>query len=262
LQIRLASNASGTPHAEDACPSECHHAMLSIFESPALFRERQIPLMGNSARILIVDDSRANAEALAASLAIDGLEMHFAQSGVDAIQLLGFWQPHVFVLDIGIRNIMVSPSQECCGVCPRPAMRASSSLRLWEKPISSRPGPWLTSTTVTARKEAPRAAFEDDQWDACIAASLEQQPLDNAVTFERVTNRAPGEPARIRANLREGAIDRASRRWTAQVAFRQARSNGYSTERADCLQRGHSSSLRLPARVAWKPNLTTTQSAR
>jgi CheY-like chemotaxis protein len=160
--------------------------------------------MGNSARILIADDSRANAEALAASLAIDGLETHFAQSGVDAIQLPRFWQPHVFVLDIGIRNIMVSPSQECCGVCPRPAMRASSSLRLWEKPNSSRPGPWLTSTTVTARKEAPRAAFEDDQWDACIAASLEQRPLDNAVTFEHVTNRAPGEPARIRADMTPG----------------------------------------------------------
>jgi two-component system OmpR family response regulator len=69
-------------------------------EPPVLFRERQIPLMGNSARILIVDDSRANAEALAASLAIDGLETRFALSGVDAIESLGLWQPHVFVLDI------------------------------------------------------------------------------------------------------------------------------------------------------------------
>jgi CheY-like chemotaxis protein len=132
--------------------------MLSIFESRALFRERQIPPMGNSARILIVDDSRANAEALAASLAIDGLETHFALSGVDAIQLLRFWQPHLFVLDIGIRNVMVSPSRQCTGVCPRPAMRASSSLRLWEKPNSSRPGPWLTST-VTASKEARTRRF-------------------------------------------------------------------------------------------------------
>lgn len=69
-------------------------------EPPVLFRERRIPLMGNSARILIVDDSRANAEALAASLAIDGLETRFVSSGVDAIESLGLWQPHVFVLDI------------------------------------------------------------------------------------------------------------------------------------------------------------------
>jgi two-component system OmpR family response regulator len=71
-------------------------------EPPVLFRERQIPLMGNSARILIVDDSRANAEALAASLAIDGLEARFALNGVDAIESLGLWQPHVFVLAISM----------------------------------------------------------------------------------------------------------------------------------------------------------------
>jgi two-component system OmpR family response regulator len=71
-------------------------------EPPVLFRERQIPLMGNSARILIVDDSRANAEALAASWAIDGLETRFALNGVDAIESLGLWQPHVFVLDMSM----------------------------------------------------------------------------------------------------------------------------------------------------------------
>lgn len=52
--------------------------------------------MGNSARIPIVDDTRADAEALAASLAIDGLEMQ------DAIESLGHRQPHVFVLDISM----------------------------------------------------------------------------------------------------------------------------------------------------------------
>jgi two-component system, OmpR family, response regulator len=97
-----ATYVSGTLHAHYSCPSERRHAKLSISESPALFRERRIPLMGNSSRILIVDDSRANAEALAASLAIDGLETRFALSGVDAIQLLGFWQPHVSVLDISM----------------------------------------------------------------------------------------------------------------------------------------------------------------
>lgn len=73
------------------------------FSEPAvLFRKRQIPLNGNSARVLVVDDSRANAEALAASLAIDGLETQFALCGVDALKMLDFWQPHVFVLDISM----------------------------------------------------------------------------------------------------------------------------------------------------------------
>lgn len=79
-------------------------AMQNIpFSEPAvLFRKRQIPLNGNSARVLVVDDSRANAEALAASLAIDGLETQFALCGVDALKMLDFWQPHVFVLDISM----------------------------------------------------------------------------------------------------------------------------------------------------------------
>jgi two-component system, OmpR family, response regulator len=53
-----------------------------------------------SARILVVDDTRANAEALAASLAIDGFATRFALGGVDALQQLNPWQPHIFVLDI------------------------------------------------------------------------------------------------------------------------------------------------------------------
>jgi two-component system OmpR family response regulator len=75
---------------------------IPFSEPPVLFRKRQLTLNGNSARVLAVDDSRANAEALAASLAIDGLETRFALSGVDAIQMLNFWQPHVFVLDISM----------------------------------------------------------------------------------------------------------------------------------------------------------------
>ena len=132
--------------------------MLSIFESPALFRERQIPLTGNSARILIVDDSRANAEALAASLAIDGLETRFALSGVDAIDSLGLWQPHVFVLDITMpehngfavaRVLRSMPSTRDAGII---AFTALAKTEFW------RPVPWLT-LTATARKEARTRRF-------------------------------------------------------------------------------------------------------
>jgi two-component system OmpR family response regulator len=64
------------------------------------FGQRQIPLSGQRARILVVDDTRANAEALAASLAIDGFATRFALGGVDALQQLNPWKPHIFVLDI------------------------------------------------------------------------------------------------------------------------------------------------------------------
>jgi two-component system OmpR family response regulator len=75
---------------------------IPFSEPPVLFRKRHIPLNGNSARVLVVDDSRANAEALAASLATDGLETRFALCGVDALKMLDSWQPHVFVLDISM----------------------------------------------------------------------------------------------------------------------------------------------------------------
>lgn len=71
-------------------------------EPSVLFKKRQLALNGNSARVLVVDDNEANAEALAASLAIDGLVTRFALSGVDALQMLDSWQPHVFVLDISM----------------------------------------------------------------------------------------------------------------------------------------------------------------
>ncbi|MFM0202601.1 response regulator [Paraburkholderia fungorum] len=47
-------------------------------------------------------DRRPVAARLAASLAIDGLETRFALCGVDALKMLEFWQPHVFVLDVSM----------------------------------------------------------------------------------------------------------------------------------------------------------------
>jgi DNA-binding response OmpR family regulator len=66
------------------------------------FNQRQIALLGERVRVLIVDDSPANAEALAAALAFDGLEVRCALSGVDALRQLNPWWPHVFVLDINM----------------------------------------------------------------------------------------------------------------------------------------------------------------
>lgn len=63
-----------------AMPAHVRAAMQNIpfSEPPAFVRKRQIPLNGDSARVLVVDDRRANVEALAASLAIDGLKTRFA----------------------------------------------------------------------------------------------------------------------------------------------------------------------------------------
>lgn len=63
---------------------------------------RQIALMGQRARILVIDDSLPIAEALAASLVANGLETHYALSGVEALQRLIFWQPHVFIVDVNM----------------------------------------------------------------------------------------------------------------------------------------------------------------
>jgi two-component system, OmpR family, response regulator len=66
------------------------------------FKARQVARMGQRARVLVIEDRLANAEALAASLAADGLETHFVLSGVEALQRIAFWQPHVFVVDINM----------------------------------------------------------------------------------------------------------------------------------------------------------------
>ncbi|WP_093647746.1 response regulator [Paraburkholderia aspalathi] len=58
--------------------------------------------MGQQARVLVIDDSLANAEALAASLVADGLETYYALSGVEALQKLTFWRPHLFIVDINM----------------------------------------------------------------------------------------------------------------------------------------------------------------
>lgn len=67
--------------------------------------QRRIALLGQPARVLIVDDSPANAEALAMAPAFDGLETRYALGGVDALRQLNPWQPHVFVLAIAMPEI-------------------------------------------------------------------------------------------------------------------------------------------------------------
>ena len=74
------------------------HSLLSLSGD----KLRQIALMGQRARILVIDDSLPIAEALVASLVANGLETHYALGGVEALQRLTFWQPHVFIVDVNM----------------------------------------------------------------------------------------------------------------------------------------------------------------
>ena len=52
------------------------------------------------ARVLIVDDTRTNAELLEAHLDGTGLETHIATNGEDALRDAAQWKPDVILLDI------------------------------------------------------------------------------------------------------------------------------------------------------------------
>ena len=64
--------------------------------------ERRVSRKGDATRILIVDDYTVGAEALAAALSSDGYETRFAFSGMQALQEIGVWIPHIIVLDINM----------------------------------------------------------------------------------------------------------------------------------------------------------------
>jgi|GEM_PF-523898 len=79
-------------------------SMLSVSYSPkcALWTSRNVDADHEQWRILVVDDNAASAEGLAAALNADGCDTRFALSGVDALQAIDGWVPHVVVLDISM----------------------------------------------------------------------------------------------------------------------------------------------------------------
>ena len=78
--------------------------MLSVSSSPncALWTSRNVDADHDPWRILVVDDNAASAEGLAAALNANGCDARFALSGVDALQSIDGWVPHIVVLDISM----------------------------------------------------------------------------------------------------------------------------------------------------------------
>ena len=56
-------------------------------------------------RVLLADDNRDAAESLAILLHLEGFDTRIAYDGATALQLLGEFQPHVVLLDIGMPDI-------------------------------------------------------------------------------------------------------------------------------------------------------------
>jgi two-component system OmpR family response regulator len=63
---------------------------------------RCAPRDGECARVLVVEDDERSALALAALLEAEGYEIRKASSGVEAIEKIDAWIPHLVVLDINL----------------------------------------------------------------------------------------------------------------------------------------------------------------
>jgi two-component system, OmpR family, response regulator len=82
---------------------------------------RRIELCGAQLRILVVDDNRDAAEAMAAYLSLENIESRIAFGGTEAVSLGCAWLPHVIAMDISM--------PECNGVQAALALRQNGSTR-------------------------------------------------------------------------------------------------------------------------------------
>jgi PleD family two-component response regulator len=67
---------------------------------PGIWSSRSFDKVNPPVAVLIVDDERATADALAAALAVDGFQTSVAESGYAALATPQAWTPHVVILDI------------------------------------------------------------------------------------------------------------------------------------------------------------------
>jgi CheY-like chemotaxis protein len=84
---------------------------------PGIWSTRSFDQVNPPVAVLIVDDDSANADALAAALAIDGFRTSVAESGHAALTTPQAWTPHVVILDIEM--------PVCDGFAVAEAMRGS-----------------------------------------------------------------------------------------------------------------------------------------
>jgi CheY-like chemotaxis protein len=76
---------------------------LTTYSHPcSLWTDRSVDVDHHQWRILVVDDNAHSAEALAAALASEGFDTRMALSGIEALQAVDHWSPHVIILDISM----------------------------------------------------------------------------------------------------------------------------------------------------------------
>jgi two-component system, OmpR family, response regulator len=75
---------------------------VSLSSNCVLWTNRSVDVDRERWRILVVDDNEASAEGLAAAFTADGFDARYVLSGVDALQAIDGWIPHVVVLDISM----------------------------------------------------------------------------------------------------------------------------------------------------------------
>ncbi|KNE75711.1 Chemotaxis protein methyltransferase CheR [Candidatus Burkholderia crenata] len=67
-----------------------------------LWTDRNVEADAERWRILVVDHNAASAEGLAATLSADGCDARYVLSGMDTLQAIDGWVPHVVILDISM----------------------------------------------------------------------------------------------------------------------------------------------------------------
>lgn len=63
---------------------------------------RKVRIEGPNGRVLVVDDNEHGARATDARLDADGFDVKVALGGVQALEILGEWMPHIVLLDINM----------------------------------------------------------------------------------------------------------------------------------------------------------------
>nr|WP_306806046.1 response regulator [Caballeronia sp. BR00000012568055] len=66
------------------------------------FSSRTVRVENDIARVLVVDDNESGARATGARLAADGYAVETALGGIQALEVLQDWTPHIILLDINM----------------------------------------------------------------------------------------------------------------------------------------------------------------
>jgi CheY-like chemotaxis protein len=108
------------------CNPSFHMMPRNVPSIPGIWSSRSFEQVNPPVAVLIVDEERATADALAAALAVDGFRTSVAESGYAALTTPQAWTPHVVILDIEMPFVMGFRSPRPCGIKP---LRASKRLR-------------------------------------------------------------------------------------------------------------------------------------